>query len=131
MASAYAYPLIAVALCYHLAHNAGHFLTEVTVVVPLVSDPLGQGKNIFGTAAFVPQPLAGMPVIWTVMVTLVLVGHLWAMRAMRMSGERLRDKLRLGAPPRLASLLMAGFVFLCTAANLWLLAQPMEMRTGM
>lgn len=131
VASAYAYPLIAVALCYHLAHNAGHFLTEAAVVVPLISDPLGRGADLFGTAAFVPQPLAGMPVVWTIMVTLVLVGHLWAMRAQRMSAERLRDKLRLGAPPRSARVLMAGYALLATAANLWLLAQPMEMRTGL
>lgn len=130
-ASAYAYPLIAVALCYHLAHNAGHFLTEAAVVVPLISDPLGSGQNLFGTATFVPKPLAGMPIVWSLMVALVLVGHLWAMRAQRMSGERLRDKLRLGAPPRLARWLMASFVLGCTAANLWLLAQPMEMRTGL
>jgi hypothetical protein len=131
VASAYAYPLIAVALCYHLAHNAGHFLTEAAAVVPVISDPLGQGADLFGTASFTPRPLAGMPVIWTLMVALVLIGHVWATRAMRKSRERLRDQLRLGDAPRTARWIMAGFVLLCTAANLWLLAQPMEMRTGM
>ncbi len=131
VASAYAYPLIAVALTYHLAHNAGHFLTEAAVVVPVLSDPLGRGQDLFGTASFVPQPLTSMPVAWTLMVTLVLVGHVWALRAQRMAAERLRDTARLGAPPASARLVMAGYVLLATAANLWLLAQPMEMRTGL
>ena len=69
--------------------------------------------------------------IWALMVALVLTGHVWATRAMRLSRERLRDQLRLGDAPRTARWLMAAFVLACTAANLWLLAQPMEMRTGM
>ena len=41
VATRYAYPLIAVALMYHLAHNAGHLLTEGGNVLPVMSDPFG------------------------------------------------------------------------------------------
>ncbi|MCA9621643.1 MAG: hypothetical protein KC731_21620 [Myxococcales bacterium] len=131
VASAYAYPLIAVALCYHLAHNAGHFLTEAAAIVPVLSDPLGSGQDLFGTASFVPRPLASMPTIWALMVLLVLLGHVWATRATRSSLERLKEQLRIGTPPRTSRWVMGCFVLMCTAANLWLLAQPMEMRTGL
>jgi len=130
-AGIYAYPLVAVALMYHLAHNAGHFLSEVAAVVPVLSDPFGSGADLFGTAGFVPKPLVSMPVVWGFMILLVLIGHHWAVRALerahRSYAER-RGRTRLPLRQRFVVTLLPLAV---TAANLWLLAQPMEMRTGM
>ncbi|MHC4924814.1 MAG: hypothetical protein ACYTG4_12200, partial [Planctomycetota bacterium] len=46
----YAYSLLPIALFYHLAHNAEHFLMEGPKVVALMSDPFGWNWNLFGTA---------------------------------------------------------------------------------
>ncbi len=134
LASAYAYPLIAVALMYHLAHNAGHFLVEAGALLPVLSDPLGIGMDLIGTAAYMPTALAGQGTIWSLQVALVLVGHVMALGA----SERSRWTLVGGGDGTATTggtlterLAPAAFTLLATAANLWLLAQPMEMRTGM
>jgi polyferredoxin len=129
VAAAYAYPLIPIALTYHLAHNAGHFLTEAGVVLPVLSDPLGRGADLFGTAGYQPSPLLSQGVIWGLQVGLVLLGHLAAARAT----ERTHHTVNAAnAPSTLGARLVPALLMLAaTAANLWLLAQPMEMRTGM
>jgi len=131
VAASYAYPLIAIALMYHLAHNAGHFLMEGTMVIPVLSDPLGTGADYFGTANFQPVMLGSMTMVWVFMIASVLIGHFWAVRAMERAHRRLAsDQSKPGLPWR-ARLAAAAFPLMVTAANVWLLAQPMEMRTGM
>lgn len=131
VASAYAYPLIAVALMYHLAHNAGHLLSEAGAIVPVISDPLGRGDDFFGTAAVHPGPLASQAFIWALAVGLVLLGHGWATRAMRRSHHHVAKARKQPKLPLKTRIVMTTFILAATCANLWLLAQPMEMRTGM
>lgn len=130
MALHFAYPLIAVALMYHLAHNAGHFLLEAGAFVPVVSDPLGSGADLFGTARLAPGPLLPMAVVRTIQVALVLLGLAWALRATERAHRRVAPSggAGIGWSQRFAP---AAYLLLITAFNLWLLAQPMEMRTGM
>jgi len=131
MALQYAYPLIAVALMYHLAHNAGHFLLEAGVFVPVLSDPLGNGADLLGTAHLAPGPLAPTWLVRSLQIALVLLGLAWALRATERAHRRLQASgvlPRIGLRQRIAP---AAFVLLVSALNLWLLAQPMEMRTGL
>lgn len=131
VASRYAYPLIAVALMYHLAHNAGHLLTEGASIVPVLSDPFGSGANLFNTAGFQARPLASPGWIWAVQIGLVLLGLLWALRTNERAHRRMAEEWSLAGVPLRTRLVTAGFLLLVTLANLWLLAQPMEMRTGL
>lgn len=131
VAAAYAYPMIAIALMYHLAHNAGHFLMEGTMVVPVLSDPLGNGADYFGTADFQTRMLGSMTTVWVLMIFFVLVGHIWATRAMERAHRGLARSQSRDRLPWKARVAIGIFPLLVTGANLWLLAQPMEMRTGM
>ena len=124
---ALAYPLVAVALLYHLAHNAGHFFVEGGRIVSVASDPFGWGWDLFGTAAWTLGPLLSMNSIWILQVTLVLVGH-WAATA---AALRITHRYPGGPDPAGARMLAALLVWSLGAFNLWLLAQPMEMRTGL
>jgi len=130
-AGRYAYPLIAVALMYHLAHNLGHLLTEAGSLVPVLSDPFGSGQDLLGTAGFAPTALAAPASIWTIQIALVLTGLVWALRATERTHRWLAKDWSIGSLPLAARVITAAFILIMTAANLWLLAQPMEMRTGM
>lgn len=124
----FAYPLIAIALMYHLAHNVGHLLMEGMSIVPAFSDPFGWGWNLFGTAAVVPRPLTSMKTIWFLQITFVLLGHFWANRA------ALRIEKRINGPEglKLRSTVFISLMLLAASlTNVWLLSQPMEMRTGL
>ncbi len=125
--AALAYPMVAVALLYHLAHNAGHFLVEGARIVPVLSDPMGRGWDLFGTAGFAVAPIFPMEWIWVVQIALVLIGHWAATRAAVGMTDRFGDGEDRDGAAWLASLLVLAF----TAMNLWLLAQPMEMRSGL
>lgn len=125
----YAYCVLPIALFYHLAHNLEHMLMEGPKVIALASDPFGWGWNLFGTAGWRIPPLVSLDVLWIIQVLLVGVGHvysLWAARnisqsALAHGGLR---RSRLGQWPMLIGMI-AFSVF-----SLWLLKQPMEMRTS-
>ncbi len=72
--------LLPLALFYHLAHNAMHLLTEGGAVLPLLSDPLGRGQSLFGTATMRVGHLLSDGALGAVQLALALVGHLVALR---------------------------------------------------
>jgi YHS domain-containing protein/ferredoxin len=123
----YAYCLLPIALFYHLAHNLEHLLMEGQKVVALISDPFGWGWNAFGTAGWVVPPLVSLDVLWVLQVLLVGVGHVYSLWAAN------RISRRLFADPRAAARgqwpMLVGMIAF-SVLSLWLLKQPMEMRTS-
>ncbi|MBI4424537.1 MAG: YHS domain-containing protein [Elusimicrobia bacterium] len=123
----FAYALLPIALFYHLAHNAQHFLFEGPKVAALASDPFGWGWDLFGTARWQPPPLVTLEGLWRIQVLFVLLGHVYSLWLTARSARRLAAdrgaSLRLQAPMLLA---MIAFSW----ASLWLLKQPMELRAS-
>ncbi len=123
----YAYALLPIALFYHLAHNSEHLLMEGQKVVALASDPLGFEWNLLGTAGWSLPPLASLPTLWVLQVALITIGHVFSLWAARRAAAALfpggRAALRSQIPMLVA-------VVLFSVVSLWLLKQPMEMRTS-
>ncbi len=123
----YAYALLPIALFYHLAHNLEHLLMEGPKVIPLASDPFGWGWNLFGTLGETVPPLVSLDVLWVLQILLVLVGHvysLWAAQRVSINMFGSREAAFLSQLPML-------FGMICFSVfSLWLLKQPMEMRTS-
>lgn len=120
----FAYALLPIALFYHLAHNAEHFLMEGPKLLALISDPFGWGWNLFGTARWTVAPLVSLEGLWRIQVLFVLVGHLYSLWITARTARRLaagRGTLAVQIPMLIA---MVAFSW----ASLWLLKQPMEMR---
>ena len=55
MARAFVFSLVPIAIAYHLAHYFTFLLIQGQRIVPLVSDPLGFGWNLLGTAGYQPD----------------------------------------------------------------------------
>lgn len=121
------YPLIPIALFYHLAHNAMHFFMEGQHILPLLSDPFGWGWDLFGTRGMQPGPLLELDTIWGLQVALILVGHLFSLFITHRIAPRVLEGRRVvwGQVPMLV------LVVLYSLVSVWLVAQPMEMRTAM
>lgn len=124
----FAYTLLPIALFYHLAHNATHIFYEWSKLVRLVSDPLGWGTDYFGTARAPLSALWSPESIWYLQVLLIIVGHIYGILVAQ------REAFRLFKGDRKASLrvhlvMMVGMVAM-SMLSLWLLAQPMFMRTA-
>jgi polyferredoxin len=128
LAIRYAYALLPIALFYHFAHNSMHFFIEGATLVPVLSDPFGWNWDLLGTANVIPGPLVPLGVVWALMVGFVLLGQVWALVvARRIATNVFPDRwsaLRSQVP-----MLVCMVVY--SALSLWIIAQPMEMRTGL
>jgi hypothetical protein len=123
----YAYVLLPIALFYHLAHNSEHLLMEGQRVVALLSDPFGWEWNLFGTARWTLRPLTSLQTIWGIQIVLVLIGHVYSLWAARRAAMALFQDRRVAL---LSQLPMLAGVILFSLISLWLLRQPMQMRTS-
>ncbi len=123
----YAYALLPIALFYHLAHNSEHLLMEGQKVIALASDPFGWEWNLLGTARWRLPPLVDLSTLWIIQVSLVVVGHVYGLWIAHCAAAGLfadRTAARRSQIPMLAAMI------LFSAVSLWLLKQPMEMRTS-
>lgn len=121
------YALLPIALFYHLAHNLEHLLMEGPKVLTLLSDPFGWSWNLFGTAQWSIPPLVSLDVLWLLQVALVLVGHVYSLWIAQKTSLRLFGGQRAAFRSQIP-MLMGMIVF--SIFSLWLLKQPMEMRTS-
>ncbi|GJM26630.1 MAG: hypothetical protein DHS20C16_30450 [Phycisphaerae bacterium] len=123
----YAYALLPIALFYHIAHNAEHLLMEGPKVLAMISDPFGWGWNVLGTANWTIPPLISLEKLWLIQVLLVLVGHVYSLWVAQRTSMRLFGTARATFRSQLP--MLAGMIAF-SVFSLWLLKQPMEMRTS-
>ena len=75
LASEFVHTLVPIAMAYVAAHYFTLLLYQGQAIVYLVSDPLGDGSNIFGTAGNqVKYGLIGSNVEWYLKVAFIVVG---------------------------------------------------------
>jgi hypothetical protein len=87
--------LVPVAVGYLVAHYLGYLLVEGQRIVVALSDPLQQGWDLLGTAAWEPRnDWLTTSALWTIQVAAVVLGHVtgaWlghgAVRREREAGE--------------------------------------------
>jgi polyferredoxin len=124
----YAYTLIPLALFYHLAHNGAHFIREGKAILIAASDPFGWGWNLLGYKGTVVTPMTSHHFLWSAQVFLALVGFYFALKmCVRIASQRSEQS----QPQRFSVAFVSSLCFLFHSFNVWLLAQPMIMRTGM
>ena len=111
-----------IAIAYHLAHYLSMLLVSGQFIIPLASDPLGFGWNLFGTADYkVNLSIVGARFVWYCAASAVVVGHVAAVYlahvvALEMFQDR-RTALWSQVP-------MVVLMILYTMVSLWILAQP-------
>jgi hypothetical protein len=76
LAVRFAHSLVPIALAYAGAHYFSLLVLEGQLGIRLVSDPMGLGWNLLGTASFVPNlALVSATTIWYVQVAAIIAGH--------------------------------------------------------
>jgi hypothetical protein len=76
LAAAFAPSLVPIAFVYVAAHYLTFMLFQGQALIPLSSDPLGRGWDLFGTAdTVIDYALIGATVTWYCQVALVVAGH--------------------------------------------------------
>jgi hypothetical protein len=73
---AFLYSLVPIAFGYMLAHYFSLLILQGQAIGYLVSDPLGRGSDLFGTASYlVNYNLISFAVIWYVQIAAIVAGH--------------------------------------------------------
>lgn len=79
LARGFALTLVPIAIGYHVAHYLVFLLVQGQYIIPLLSDPLGFGWNLFGTAGYrVDIGLVGARFAWYAAVSAIVAGHVAA-----------------------------------------------------
>ena len=124
----YAYGVVPIALFYHVAHNIEHFITESQKLVVLVSDPFGYGWDLFGTAAMKTASLFSLETVWALQVVMIMTGHIFGIYVSHKQAHMMFKDRKTALKSQLPMIVM---MVLFSVLSLWLIAQPMEMRTAL
>jgi hypothetical protein len=123
VAGTFAHSLVPIAAGYHVAHYFTLFVFQSQDLVRLVSDPLGRGSDLFGTADHRIDFTAVSPnAIWAVQITAIVLAHVLGLvlaheRALVLTGRS--DTAARSQYPMLA--LMVAL----TVGGLWFLSEGM------
>jgi hypothetical protein len=113
--------LVPIAFVYMVAHYFTLFVLQGQFAIPLLSDPLGRGWNLFGTAHVTPDLTVISPnTTWYVQVGALVAGHVAGLavahdRAITLFPER-RDALR-------SQYALLALMVLYTVGGLWVLSR--------
>jgi hypothetical protein len=117
----FAYSLIPIAIAYNFAHYFTLLINSIQALFAIVSDPLGKGWDIFGTAHYVVNiGLIGAKEVWYAQFSAIVIGHILATYVAHRIAMRefpTRREIMLGQIPIL--ILMVFY----TVFGLWILAQ--------
>jgi hypothetical protein len=112
--------LVPIALVYAVAHYFSLLVLQGQFVVPLASDPLGRGWDLFGTAAFQPDLGVLSPnAVWYTQVGALVVGHV---AGLVLAHDRAVALFRSGAAALLAQYPLLVLMVVYTVGGLWLLS---------
>ncbi len=115
--------LIPIAVAYLVAHNFSNLVVQGQNVIFLLSDPLGRGWNLFGTADFKPSSdIITAKFTWYLAVSSIVLGHVAAVVISH------RAALRLTASSKQAAWLCLPHTVLMiayTLLSLLIIAEPL------
>ena len=122
IAGLYVLTLVPIAIAYHLAHYLSFLAMAGEYLIPLASDPLGFGWNLFGTKNhFIRIGLVDARAVWYIAIAAIVIGHMVAVYlahcvALKAHADR-RAALRSQWP-------MVVLMVCYTMTSLWIIAQP-------
>ena len=121
LSRAFAHSLVPIALAYVSAHYLTYLLFRGQAIVFLISDPLGDGSDLFGTATKqIDYSLIGATATWYWQVAFVVAGHVAGLTLAHDRALALYDDAKLAVRSQYWMLaVMVGF----TSLALWLLSQ--------
>jgi hypothetical protein len=113
---------VPIALAYDVAHNLSFLALGAQYLIPILSDPLGIGWDLFGTKLYlIDTGVVTASLMWYVAIAVIVGGHVVAVylahtQTLRLFPDR-AEALRSQTP---LVLLMIAY----TMMSLWILAQP-------
>jgi hypothetical protein len=114
--------LIPIAVAYNFVHYFTLLFSEGPRFFQLLSDPIGRGWNLFGTADSDLSIMIPINMIWHIQVSVVLLGHIFSVYVAHLIALRIFTSRRKAVVSQFP---MMGLMVLYTTAGLWILSQPL------
>jgi hypothetical protein len=124
LAMRFAYALVPIAFVYNVTHYYTLIVSQGFSIVRIVSDPLGKGWNLLGTADWLHNPVileAGT--VWHSQVWLILFGHIVSVYLAHVEALRVFPTNRRAV---MSQLPMLALMVLFTTIGLWILSLPIS-----
>ena len=114
--------LVPIAIAYHFAHYLSFLAMAGQYLIPLASDPLGLGWDLFGTKLyFIRLGIVDARLVWYVSLFAIIAGHVAAVWLSHVCALRLYTSRRAALRSQYPMLaLMVAYTLL----SLWIIAQP-------
>lgn len=120
LSHAFAHTLVPIALAYALAHYASLLIYQGQAVGFLLSDPLGDGSNLLGTANWtIDYTVISATGIWYLQVIVIVLGHIGALV---LAHDRALALYRGGRAAIRSQLWMLAVMVSFTCLALWLIS---------
>jgi len=125
---AFALTFLPIAIAYPAAHYLSYLLLAGQLAIPLASDPLGWGWDLFGTRGHtIDLGVISMKTVWYIAVVAIVTGHVVSVTLAHIEALRLFPTRRAALLSQLPMLvLMVAF----TSTSLWILSQPIVQEPG-
>ena len=122
LAQIFVVTLLPIAVAYHLAHYLSLLAVQGQLLIPLLSDPLGFGSDLMGTADYkVNIGIVSSKFLWYFAVVVIVLGHVIAVYIAHMLSIGIfNDRRRALRSQYPMVMLMIGY----TVISLWIIAQP-------
>jgi hypothetical protein len=119
----FVHSLIPIALAYFVAHYFTLFVFQSQDLIRLLSDPFGEGWDLFGTADHrIDFQLVSANAIWAVQLTAIIGGHVLGLMLAHDRALELADNPRAALRSQYP---MLALMVLLTVAGLWSLSEGM------
>ncbi|WP_431478429.1 hypothetical protein [Massilia eburnea] len=116
----YVLTLVPIAIAYHFAHYLSFLAMAGQYLIPLASDPLNLGWDLFGTRFyFVRLGLVDARMVWYVSLFAIVAGHVAAVWLGHQTALR-----QFGTRATRSQLPMLALMVAYTLLSLWIIAQP-------
>jgi hypothetical protein len=118
----FAASLLPIAVAYHLAHYASYLALAAQLMLPIVSDPMGLGWDLFGTINHrIDLGVVNAEGVWWIAAAALVTGHALSVFVAHAEAMQLFPDHRLAIRSQLP---MMVFMVGLTSLSLWILAQP-------
>ncbi len=115
--------LVPIAIAYDIAHYFTYLMVHGQLIVPLVSDPLGRGWDLFGTLQFYPDiGIVSARATWELAIVSIVAGHIVSVWLAHRIALR---ELRTPRAAVLASVPLTVLMMTFTAISLLIMAEPL------
>ena len=118
----FVFSLVPIALAYNLSHYLSFLLITGQQIIPLISDPLGVGWDLLGTADFKPNiAIINARIAWIVSIVSLVSGHVVSVYIAHVISLRRTSSHKIAIRSQYPMLALMVFY---TGVSLWIIAQP-------